>query len=111
MVQLKVGRCVYLDWDCYISIPHGTIKSFKKAAKTAPAMSFQYLMVQLKESSRTNRFYITEISIPHGTIKSLIFRKQFYTLTEFQYLMVQLKVRMGLFDTWKIRNFNTSWYN
>ena len=53
-----------------ISIPTGTIKSSNGISPTLPSRTFQFLLVRLKETSKTVICLVRLISIPTGTIKS-----------------------------------------
>ena len=55
------------------------------------SLLFQYLMVQLKVSTKPGELHPIWISIPHGTIKRKDAVNEWNNAFEFQYLMVQLK--------------------
>ena len=76
-----------------ISIPYGSIKRLTVIPDFHAVLSFQFLMVRLKDANEaTFKSFYNNISIPYGSIKSKMWHKLFLISNTFQFLMVRLKV-------------------
>ena len=110
MVQLKDAICQNTQYRPSFQFQMVQLKEIWRTER--PIMSvFQFQMVQLKAWKQAREALGTDISIPNGSIKR--FEEKYIILGghRFQFQMVQLKDNILATAFFRLRYFNSKWFN